>query len=82
MANPNRCMAYVGKNPSAYDCFPTAAMAGQFEAAAKAAGFKVRSSRFRVGPRNANKWSYRVSVYWKAGDEAPDMMAFRAAVAR
>jgi hypothetical protein len=82
MANPNRCMAYVGKNPSAYDCFPTPAMAGQFERAAQAAGFKTRSTRFRVGPRNANRWSYRVSVYWKAGEAAPDMSAFRNAVGR
>ena len=80
MSNPNRVMAYVPKNPSAYDCFPNMAMAAKFERAANEAGFKTRSSRFRIGPRNGNQWSYRVTVYWKAGEPAPDMAAFRRVV--
>jgi hypothetical protein len=84
MANPNRCMAQEQRrvNNTAYDCFPNASAAAQFAAAARADGFKVKETRFRIGPRGGNRHSYRVSVYWKVGEAGPDMMKYRAMVNR
>lgn len=79
MANPNRAMAHVGLNPTAYWTFPKPFMAARFASAAKAMGLKVRESSFRIGPRNENRRSYRVSVYWTAAGPAPDMDALDAA---
>ncbi len=83
MSNPNRVMANAARvQSSTYDCFSTPAQAGAFERAVQAQGFKkIRSSRFRVGPRGFDqKFSYRVSVYWNEGPGPDTESARRAAM--
>lgn len=86
MSNPNRVMANSYRAQSSdYWCFPTRTAAARFASFVEEAGFKVRESKFRVGPRptrdNPQRYSYRVSVYWTEGN-GPDRAAFNAAAYR
>ena len=80
MANPLRIIANMPKNPGTYRAFSSMLEAGAFERAAKAAGYKVRRSRYKIGPRGPRiTWMEKVTVYWTDAQPAPDMDAFAVA---
>jgi len=82
MANPNRCMAHAHRVQSSdYATYRDPRVAARVAGKARQAGFKVRESRFRMGPRGKDGWFVnRVSVYWNDGDARPDFAAWEAAV--
>ena len=81
MANPNRCMAHAARvQMMDYGTYRDARVASRVARMARAAGFKVRESRFRMGPRGLAGWYMeRVSAYWNEGEARPDFRAWEAA---
>ena len=57
MANPNRVMANARRvQASDYATFRDPRVAARVAGKLRAAGFKVRESRFRMGPRGFDGW--------------------------
>lgn len=80
MANPNRAMAYVPKQAQDYEVWPESQKAAAYACAEeyRQRGYKVRESRFKTGPRNDYRWSYRVTVYYDPATQArPDVAAWK-----
>jgi hypothetical protein len=80
MANPNRVMAYVAKSASSWTTFAQ----GEHSTAVRCAdyfkerGYKVRVTRFNVGPRNQRGYNWKVTVYYDAATQkTPDAMAWK-----
>jgi hypothetical protein len=74
-------MAYVPKQEQDYRVWPEARKAEAYQCAQeyRERGYKVRESRFRIGPRGATRWwSYRVTVYYNSQfQDAPQMAAWK-----
>jgi len=78
MANPNRAIANARRaNNCEFMIFEKGVEVDAFEKIARDAGFtNIRVTTFRSGSYRSNGFSYRVSVYWKDDEAAPDMYAF------
>jgi hypothetical protein len=78
MANANRTIANARRvNNSDFMVFGSGKGVDAFEKAARDAGYtNVKVSSFRVGSNDRRDYNFRVTVYWKDGQNAPDMDAF------
>lgn len=66
MSNPNRVMAYIPKGESAYAVFSCNMKAAKCAEHFRELGYKVRETRFKMGPRRNYVWMHKVSVYYNS----------------
>lgn len=81
VANPNRTAANAARVQNMdYHSYADPRLASRVARFAREAGFKVRESRYRIGPRGWDqRYQNRVSAYFNEGDAKPDFRSWESA---